>query len=305
MLGGILDYLHPEVVMLPARLNMDDLFKFVGYVVDEQANVRSSAIVFDFSDLSFIEPVGIVVLCNLIEYLKKANVKVTFRNHKQDRGCLRYLDDCQFFHRYLQHHIFPDATERTGTVPLQLIAHDEAFSYLSFRLIPWVGSVVGVTKEALDSMRACMEEIFHNVKDHSGVGIGCAFAQHYPDRSEIQIAISDFGFGIPSRVRSLLPNLNDQEALRRAAAEGFTTKSNVQNRGAGLPNLIRFVTRVGGNVLIVSGRGELVASPRPGSYKLTARKSSDVYPGTLVRVILKTHALKAIAADTAEEDFTW
>jgi len=301
----ILDRFNPHVVQLPARLNMDDLFKFVDKVVDEHVDVRSSAIVFDFSELAWIEPVGIVVLCNLIEYLRLAGVKVTFRNHKVDRGCLRYLDDCKFFERYLKRQIFEGSKERAGTVPLQLIAHDEAFQYLSFRLIPWVGDIVGLSKASLDSMRACLEEIFHNVKDHSGVGIGCAFAQYYENRAEIQIAISDFGRGIPELVRTVLPNINDRDALRQAAAEGFTTKSNVQNRGAGLPNLIRFVTRINGNVLIASGKGELVASPRPGGYKLTARHSSEAYPGTLVRVILRVESLKAMAIDTEEEDFTW
>lgn len=302
---GILDTLNPHIVQLPARLNMDDLFVFVGKVVDEHVDARSSAIVFDFSSLAFIEPVGIVVLCNLIEYLRQAGVKVTFRNHKVDRGCLRYLDDCRFFERYLKRQLFEGSKERSGTVPLQLIAHDKAFEYLSFRLIPWVGQIVGLSKDSLDSMRACLEEIFHNVKDHSGVGIGCAFAQHYEAKSEIQIAVSDFGRGIPDLVRTVLPRLNDRDALKQAAVEGFTTKSNVQNRGAGLPNLIKFVTRLDGNVLIASGRGELVASPRLGGYKLTARHSADVYPGTLVRVILRTQSLKTIATDTEEEDFTW
>lgn len=302
---GILSHLQAHVVKLPRGLNMEELFRFVGEVVDEQTDVRSSHVVFDFSDLTFIEPVGVVVLCNLIEYLRKTGVKVTFRNHRVDRDCMRYLDDCLFFHRYLDKNLFDGSKERAGTVPLQLIAHDQAFSYLSFRLIPWVGDIVGLSKEALDSLRACLEEIFHNVKDHSGVPIGCAFAQHYPKDRQIQIAVSDFGVGIPTKVRSVLPDLSDQLALKRAAAEGFTTKSNVQNRGAGLPNLMRFVTRLGGNVLIASERASLSASQRPTGYKISAKRSADRYPGTLVRVILSTQALKAVAADTDEEDFKW
>jgi anti-sigma regulatory factor (Ser/Thr protein kinase) len=205
----------------------------------------------------------------------------------------------------LKRNLFEGSKERVGTVPLQLIAHDQAFSYLSFRLVPWVADILKLPKQSLESLRACLEEIFHNVNDHSGVPIGCAFAQHYERTSEIQIAVSDFGVGIPSRVRTVLPTLNDQQALRQASMEGFTTKSNVQNRGAGLTNLIRFVTRVGGNVLIASERAELVASPRPDGHKITARRSQDVYPGTLVRVILKTQALRSVAEDTVEEDFTW
>lgn len=296
-----------EVVALPARLNMDDLFRFAAEVVDESANCRWTHITFDFEALQFIEPVGIVVLCNLIEYLRRMGAKVTFRHHKEDRGCMRYLDDCQFFHRYLKKNMFEGAKERPGTVPLQLIAHDEAYSYLAHRLTPWVAEIVNLPVQQLDSMRACLEEIFHNVNDHSGVKIGCAFAQHYDKDGEIQIAVSDFGEGIPQRVRTKLPNLDDPGALKQAAVEGFTTKSNVQNRGAGLPNLIRFVTRAGGNVLIASGGGQLVASPSPRSrgHTIRARRSTHMYPGTLVRVILRPQPLRNLASDTDEEDFTW
>jgi hypothetical protein len=102
------------------------------------------------------------------------------------------------------------------------------------------------------------------------------------------------------------PDLTDSEAIRLACQEGFTTKSNVRNRGAGLSNLIRYVTqRNGGTVLIAAGKGELSAVHGLTDPKITARTSQGFYPGTLVKIILRTNAFQPIAADAELEPFEW
>lgn len=155
-------------------------------------------------------------------------------------------------------------------------------------MMPWIGRSVGMTTESLASIRVSLEEVLHNVRDHSGVDIGCTFAQHFPKKNRIQIAISDFGKGIPTVIRNKIPETSDSAALRLACQEGFTTQSNVQNRGAGLPTLIKYVTQNnGGNILI------------------TARNTENYYPGTLVRVILRTDTLEQTAIDSESEEFIW
>jgi hypothetical protein len=60
--------------------------------------------------------------------------------------------------------------------------------------------------------------------------------------------------------------------------------------------------------LLAAGHAELSASPTPGQLhplKLTARTSSGFYPGTLVRVILRTDTLEQSAEDAAPEPFEW
>jgi hypothetical protein len=293
-------------VPMPARMDVQNMYAFVDRVIDEQQDAKCSKVVLDFASLIFIEPVGVVVLSNLIEYFKRAGVKVFFKNHTRDTDCIRYLDDSEFFSRYLKHPLFEGASPRRTTVPLMLIERDRTTEYLYLKLMPWISDAVNIERSSLESLRASIEEIFHNVNDHSGVGIGCAFAQHFPNKSQIQIAISDFGAGIPKKVRTVLPGMSDPAAIRKACEEGFTTKSNVQNRGAGLPTLIKFVTtKTGGNVVIASGRGEVVCSMNAGRTKLTARQSPGYYPGTLVRVILRTDSLRRAVADVEPEEFEW
>ena len=155
-------------------------------------------------------------------------------------------------------------------------------------------------------MKSCIEEIFANISDHSAVNIGCAFAQCFPNKNEIHVAISDFGLGIPEVVRRKVADLDDAQAIARACVEGFTTSDNVRNRGAGLPNLLRYVTlRNQGTVLIASGKGELSGVRQDGETKVTARRSLGMYPGTLVATILRTDHLEAVTADVEPEEFEW
>ena len=80
-------------------------------------------------------------------------------------------------------------------------------------------------------------------------------------------------------------------------------------RGAGLPTLIKYVTQNnGGNVLIASGVGQLSAAPTPKGlhpFKITTRTVDGFYPGTLVRVILRTDTLELAAGDAKVEPFQW
>lgn len=298
-----------RTVLLPQRFNADTMLPFLSEVVDEQRDAKCSKVVFDFARLKFVEPVGIVVLSNVIEYFRLLKCKVAFKNHSHSSPGIQFLDDSLFFQQYLGNKLFSKSRTRPTTIPLNLIHSRRAQDYLLNTLMPWVGDAVGMSSDSLVGTRVSLEEILQNVKDHSGVEVGCTFAQHFPNRNRIQIAISDFGSGIPSVVRTKLPHKSDAAALRLACEEGFTTKSNVQNRGAGLPTLIEYVARNnGGNVLIASGRGHLSAAPTPRAqhpYKNTARTVDGYYPGTLVRVILRTDTLELAASDAKVEPFTW
>jgi anti-sigma regulatory factor (Ser/Thr protein kinase) len=282
------------------------MYKFIEDILTEQQDAKCSRVNFDFSEVSFIEPAGVVVLSNLIEYLKKTGVKVFFKGHKLRTKGTVYLDDSGFFKQYLKAPVFEGSGLRSTTIPLKLIPHTEFTSYLYMRLMPWIGQEVGMSDHSLAALRTSLEEIFHNVNDHSGEGIGCAFAQHFPNQKRIQIAISDFGIGIPNMVRTKMSGLTDSEAIRKACEEGFTTQSNVRNRGAGLPNLMRYVTqRNNGTVLIASGQANVSAAKGSKGTKVTARNQTGVFPGTLVQVVLRTDTLEKSAADTELEPFEW
>jgi anti-sigma regulatory factor (Ser/Thr protein kinase) len=298
-----------RTISLPWSFKADTMYQFLSQVIDEQRDAKCSKVVFDFRQLNFVEPVGVVVLSNIIEYFNRLKCKVIFKNHSTLTPGTKFLDDSLFFERYLGKRLFTGSSVRSTTIPLNLIHSEGAQNYLLNTVMPWVGSEVGMTPDSLAGVRVSLEEILHNVHDHSGVQIGCTFAQHFPNKSRIQIAISDFGAGIPNVVRQKIPDITDPASLRAACQEGFTTKSNVQNRGAGLPTLIKYVTQNNrGNVLIASGHGTLSSAPIPSGnppYKITTRNTDGFYPGTLVRVILRTDTLERAADDAIVEPFAW
>ncbi|NVO05243.1 MAG: hypothetical protein HXX19_04535 [Rhodoferax sp.] len=191
-------------------------------------------------------------------------------------------------------------------MPLELFKASAYVPYLYQGLMPWVSNEVKLSTDTLETIKTCLEEVFHNIEYHSGIEFGCTFSQHFPKKNRIHVAISDFGIGIPTRVRSKLPDLQDAQALKEACKEGFTTKSNVKNRGAGLPNLIRYVVqRNSGTVLIHSGRGYLSASRGPDQPNITSRELDWAYPGTLVHVVLRTDTLEKLERDIEPEVFQW
>jgi len=299
--------LGERTIVLPHRLTRETMQSFTSQVVDDSGEPLWSRVRFDLGPLTFIDPTGVVVMCNLVDYLRRVGVKVRVKISKPFSECVQYLDDFGFFKHYGGESLRPNATLRKTTVPIERVQSHRLFSYLDTQLMPWIAERVGLAQESVAAVKTCFEEIFHNIDDHSGVEIGSAFAQFFPRKDHIHVAISDYGSGIPNVVRKKVANLSDSEALGKACEEGFSTMSNVRNRGAGLPTLIKYVTlRNQGNVLIASGKGELAATHQDGATRIRTRMARDgFYPGTLVKVILKTDTFEAMAEDLRAEEFEW
>lgn len=293
-----------HVVPLPHNFNKDTMYALVNSVLDEHQDCRYSKIVFDFSSLGFIEPGGVTVLSNLIEYLKRVGVAVTFRNFHGGTQALKFLDDSGFFVHYLGKPVDPNSSVRNTTLPLQLVEYSRSYGYMENRLVPWLARALNATDGGLGTVKVCFQEIFNNIQDHSTVTIGCSFAQHYPTKRKIQICVSDFGVGIPENVRKVDATLTDAAAIERACTAGFTTQTTPRNRGAGLDVLIRNVVhKSGGAVVIHSGHGIYSCTKVGDRTNLTPRTAAGFYPGTLVHVVLNTDTF--VADDVDEEDFQW
>ena len=79
MIWKILRFATQGTVLLPHRLTHLTMHPFIGDVLDENGESKWSLVNFDFSRLDFIDPTGVVVASNLIDYLREAGVKVKFR----------------------------------------------------------------------------------------------------------------------------------------------------------------------------------------------------------------------------------
>lgn len=294
-------------IKLPVRFNRVSMYPLIEDAIRIQKKEKAAKIIFDFREIKEIFPVEVVVLSNLIEYFKKIKVKVELENYETGYESIRFLDEVGFFKLYLGGQVLTKHETKYCNMPLQLVTTEQNIGYLYFELIPWIATQSGLSnEETLAPLRSCIEEVLHNIEYHSGVGKGCTFTHYDPGKSEIRIAISDFGRTIPASVRAVRQGLLDHEAIKVACEEGFTTKSNVRNRGAGLPNLIQYVTqRNNGTILIASGTGEISAVKDFETSKIIPRPSPGFYPGTLVRIILKTKNFDKIVEDIKQEPFQW
>lgn len=294
-------------IEVPKRLDRRNINNFMDLVVDEDGKPRSQTMIFDFSELEFILPAGVTSLGNAFEWLIKRDVEVHIKNPESigaKKHCpIKYLDDSDFFERYIGQKLRPNAQVRTTTMPLQRVAYDYSVGWLGSTFTPWMSRELSVQNDALANINLCLGEIFNNIRDHSKEKIGCIYAQHFPKRHELVFSISDFGVGIPYNIRKKKPGITDAEALVLAITEGYTTQTTPRNLGAGLHTLISNVVKDNnGSVYIHSGYGILEVTPEGGT---RTRTSKGYYPGTFLDVNLDTKQIQNEDQINQEEEFAW
>jgi len=112
----------------------------------------------------------------------------------------------------------------------------------------------GVGKVAQQSLF----EVFQNAVTHSDSRLGIfVCGQFYPHEQRLNIAISDAGVGIRSKVRAYLrrEEMPSNEAIRWALRGGNTTRTGTRPGGVGLKFLHDFIERNRGKMQMVSGDG--------------------------------------------------
>jgi len=299
-------FFRPSLTLqLPHNFNAETMYPFIATAINcEQLEPKCSRLEFDFSNLNFIEPIGVVVLSNTVEWLRKNQVKLSFKNHSTSTPGNKFLDDSKFFLRYLNKQVNLKSDTRSTTVPLHLVKHESSFVYIE-NLIYWLSVRLHLSKSTLSGLKVCLEEVFNNIRDHASEDTGCIFVQHHPRANQVKIVVSDFGVGIPINVRTIITKISDAEAIRKATQEGFTTKPGGKNRGAGLDILLLNVVKSNqGSVHIHSLNGIFYAYPGTAGIQTRVKTSRDgTYPGTLIQLILRTETFDPSIAD--EEDFVW
>jgi anti-sigma regulatory factor (Ser/Thr protein kinase) len=294
----------PELrVMLPHNFDRKSMHVLLEQSLENDLKPRSPRITFDFSRLRFVDASAITVFSNLIEFLRKKGVRVQFAHHKFAKDCNRYLDDSGFFSTCDGKPVFPNAKLRETTLALQKVPHDRSHSWITNTFSPWIATRVGLSEASFGSIAVCLGEIFNNIIDHSGERLGCVFAQHYPEKKEVMLSVSDFGVGIPTNVRKVVPGISDSAAIAQAVIEGFTTKSNARNQGAGLAILTKYVVRNNrGSVTVHSLKGSFQCIYAASGERHLAKEEGYSYPGTLVQITFRTDYLEPVAV---KEEFEW
>jgi len=297
-----------KTIFLPTTLDEITILGCIRQAVAHNWLPIDDIIIFDFSNLSngFVKPTGVTAFANLIKWLQKHGCIIRFAGFNELGQALAYLDNSLFFEKYLGRKLHPLAQCKGTTIPLKEVDTADRHRWIENELFVWLNKRLALDIDKhMPEFKVCMDEIFNNINDHSGVQIGCSFAQHYPRKDLVEIAISDFGIGIPSQVRKILgPEVSAKDALLQAVEEGFSTQSLPSNRGSGLDTLIQnIVNSNNGTVTIMSHDGLLLAAPSNQGIDYSTRTINYIYPGTLLKIILKTDTIP----DTPyqEEEFLW
>lgn len=296
-------------VNIPYSFNKNTMYNFIDTVIDSEMKPKGDKITFSFNNLGFIEPPGVTILSNLIEWLMQREVKVKFSypndSEKSPTKGIKYLDDSDFFKHYLGKNITENAMVRSTTIPLKHIDYDQSYTWLDQKFTFWLSNALNLESDNLGDIKMSFGEIFNNIRDHAKERTGCIFAQHYPNKRKIHISISDFGVGIPNTIRREYPLLNDEDALIKSIEEGVSSKSTPRNRGAGLKTLLEnVVINYGGTVQIRSYSGILsVNRNKDNEFVLYSNLIEQNYPGTFIEIILDTDNFTDLY--NYEEEFEW
>ena len=292
------------IVGIPSQFTRHNIYNLIDRVIDKDKEPMDHKINFDFSKLKFIEPVGVTVLSNLFAWLLKNQIECSLTIPVMHNYAIRYLDDSLFFEQHLGKKLDQSAAKRDTTISLQNVKCQESYDWLGRVLISWLAARLNLTRESLTYIKVCLTEIFNNINDHSNENIGCIFAQYYPQKDRIHIAVSDFGVGIPYNVQKFYPSYRDSQALLEATKVGFTTKSIPRNAGAGLDVLIKYVVDTNkGGVYIHSNYGILSSIYHNGCSSINAEDILSYYPGTLFDIVLRTDTIENVTK--LEEEFEW
>lgn len=291
------------LITLPRNLNIDTM-RGVYSRCWEAVAAGDKILILDFKTLHFIDPMGTTALACLAVGFSDKVASVSFLGVEGDSPAVRYLNSAGFFESLSDGEEARLAARET-TIEFMPISGTEHVNFLHMRLRPWIAREVRLSSDTVESLSACIAEMLQNIEHHGGA-LGFAMAQHYPKKSELRIAVADRGLGIPVHVRRVLPNLKDSAALSKACERGFTTKTNVTNRGYGLDNLIRYVVgNNGGTVTLRSRYGMLVARRGPNGAFLHTQVVDWDCPGSAVQIVLRTDTLEKSDEFVRPEVFEW
>lgn len=267
-------------INLQSRIGFDNERQFSPLLVEEllvHLDIQSVAvgeeIVLNAEDVSWIEPVGCVVLKAFIEQCYERGIRVSWIEPK-NTNLKRFLS---YMHVSSSASVLPNLNSKSTCFPIVEVHEDSLM--VTVEKLKDVIKRGGVNNE--DLLRAfdhSLSEIIQNIFHHSEKNHGYVSVMTFPQKRIVQLAIIDNGIGIR---RSLLKNpafsqtlVSDESALAMAVQAKVTsnpiehpTNHNHGNMGEGLFWAMEFMKRNQGQFYLHSGNGQLVYSNNETVYK--------------------------------------
>ncbi len=214
-------------------------------------------LVFENIEVGAFEPIHLVTLACLIEFLDRQGYVVSLQN--TESPVHKFLFETLQFPRYWkegQNYVPANSDSIFNLwrlVEAEIEGHSQRIhDYLQKRLFK---------NKDLSAVKNSLVEAYYNIFDHAEAG-GNAFSLIKYDglTEKLHVAICDFGRGIADTVKEKVPDITeDYEALGKAMEDLFTINSKTHNMGLGLGNIRRTCTE-SDKLRILSNQGFLYAN---------------------------------------------
>lgn len=231
---------------------------------------------FSFENISVkdLTPLHISSFACLIEHFSKCGVKVYIPSHTNELG--EYLLFSLKFKEYWSGKRNFSVASDQDVLNLWHISESEKEFY-GIRVEEYLKKGSLANKD-LSSLKQSILEACYNSLDHANAdGNAFSFIKYDSENLFLEIAVCDFGIGIPNSVRKICPDLSDEQCLIKAMDVNFSTKSKPYNAGKGL-DIIRASVTKGSYFYLISDRAFLLSSDdstRTGNLNFS-------FPGTLL-----------------------
>ena len=175
-----------------------------------------------------------------------------------------------------------------NSIPYRMGKENDSGTTSHYLAEKWIGKGwVNIESRLAYEIIGNVLEIYINAFTHSRSSIGVfSCGQNYPVLNVLKISVVDFGIGIPKSVRDYLVangtsyQISDEQALKLAFQEGFSTKPGLG--GMGLKLLKEFIQKNKGCLDIYSHSGHAIIDANGERYE----RMNSFFEGTIVNISL-------------------
>lgn len=142
-----------------------------------------------------------------------------------------------------------------------------------------------IDQNSIEVIRSAVNEVSHNIKDHSNESLVYFCGQFYPKKKFISLTLTDNGLTIPKKIKykfSSKLNYDDYDVINWATGHGNSTK-NVASSGLGLYDIKTNLNGIG-KLIIVSNKGYWEQNING---RISKKSIDTYYPGTLININFK------------------
>lgn len=256
---------------------------FAGWYETQKLTEKSHELTVDFERCEFLAPSGVIFLAGILRHLRTCGVEIYYRWETLTDKVRMNLAQNGFLRSFGCEDLSWDGNSIPYRCDLQ---HDEA-QVAEYLRDKWLGKGwVNVSTALRNKIVGQVAEIYLNAFEHSQTKLGVfSCGQHYPSLGILQLAVVDFGLGIPTTVRAVPENasMSSEDALNWAFQPHTTTRRDNVPGGMGLNLLKEFVTLNHGSLIIFSNDRQLIIDDNGVVNK---NRRTD-FTGTLVDIRLR------------------